>query len=572
MDFFDEIPPWEIDKFRESFQEFMKVGKSGAKETNISNPVIGTRLLDLLLDPEFSDDDEFRRKTCELIARICELDALDLPGEKAASTDLLAVAFNYKRQLIKHLESSGMERAKESLWRNLIQDFFDRFTTELVKRWEGIESERYRVELEEREKDERMLRRENARLRGIYALSLEIASISNPLNIYGYLARKLALILPYDLILVFESSDRKIIEHIFPTNPVSTHEIVNARRKVEDVYELFKREVLDRSRIDVKIHSTVDQKISRENPGEPESVVIPMIDGENTWGMIGVFRKAGKPFDPQDVQALSIVTNMVDLVVRNQRAIARERTLVRSLDEQIDFARSVQEHMIPTGYSGTDFTIQTRFRPSKTLSGDFYQFFKTDLGERGVIIGDVTGHGVAAAMMMMTVMGILSEVIALEKTSFVEMLHRANLRLGLMVSDEFFMTALAVWVDGENQFHYFNMGHPPALLISKGSHEITELPPTGFPLGIYEEIEIEPQEIRFQTGDRILLYTDGIIEAKNENGKNFGLARLEKIFREIANQDSESALDEILKQVTEYAGADGIRDDIALVLINRNPQ
>ena len=567
MDFFNEIPPGEIDKFRESFQEFMKTGKSESTGTNIANPHVGTRLLDLLLDPEFTDDEDFRQKTCELIGRICELDALDLPGEKAASTDLLSIAFNYKKQLIKHLESRGMDRAKEIIWRSLIQDFFDRFTTELVKRWEGIESERYRVELEEREADERTLRRENARLRGIYALSLEIASISNPQNIYSYLARKLALILPFDVILILDSSDKKTVEHVFSPNPISAQDIETARRKVEDVYELFKREVLDRLRIDVKNHSSAEPGIQREKSGEPESVVIPMIDNDNTWGMIGVFRKAGNPFDPQDVQALSIVTNMVDLVVRNQKAITREKLLVRSLDEQIIFARSVQEHMIPNNYTGDDFTIHTRFRPSKTLSGDFYQFFKTDPGERGVIIGDVTGHGVAAAMMMMTVMGILSEVIALEKTSFVEMLHRANLRLGHMVGDEFFVTALAVWVDSENRFHYFNMGHPPALLISKGSNEITELPPIGFPLGIYEEIEIEPQEIRFQVGDRILLYTDGIIEAKNENGRNFGLAQLKKLFTGITNLDGESALDEILTQVTEYAGADGIHDDIALVLV-----
>jgi len=566
--FFDKISSDEIAEFRETFEEFMHSDMPSPDPNRTILHETEKSLLDLLLEPDSSNDTQFSFKILELIERIGELDVLDLPRHHAASSDLLALATKHRKDILENLESKNFDESRKNLWRNRINDFFDRFTLEIVKRWEIIENDRHKKEIDELEKSKINLSRENSYLRRIYSLSLQIASISSPDKTYEYFARKLGLILDLDFIVILDTSDKKPIEYIFHSDRASIKDLDVGRRKTEDVYELFKREAIDRDNIDVVIENPSILRARHSPKNDPESVIVPMIDDENTWGMIGVFRKEGNAFSPQEVQAISIVTSLVELVARNQRTLVRERALSRSLDEQINFARKIQERMLPKDYADNDFKITTRFKPSTILSGDFFHFFKTDLNERGVIIGDVTGHDVAAAMMMMTVMGILNDVFILAETTFEEMIHRANSRLNKTISEQFFVTAMAVWFDISGRLKYINMGHPTGLLSGKNTNPIQELNPTGFPLGIFEEVDLNPQEIDFKPGDRILLYTDGLTEAKDYSGKSFGLEKLKKIFSEASDLDTESTLDVIIKTVNDCVGSSGIHDDIAIAIID----
>lgn len=569
---FDEISSSDVDDFRENFTQFL-LGKGADKsaEKPKASQKVKVRLLDLLLNPESGvGDDEFRDELQHVIERISEMNTLDTAGIVAATSDLITITFEYKTQLLKHLDKNSIEHEKKTLWRRHINDFFDNFILELVRRWEDIEGERHLEELERSETDKDRLEEENNRLKGIYALSIEISKINKPIEIYKYLARKLPSIVTFDNMVILDTSSGVIREHIFPVKKTSIAEISAGRSRIEDIYELFQRVVIIREKVEVEIYDNADVDEKADGVDIPESIFVPMIDNDNTWGIVGVLRRAGNPFNPQEVQSLSIVTSLVDQIVRNINAIRRERDLSRSVDEQISFARTIQQNVLPDSIKSDKLTIETRFKPSDTISGDFYQFFKTSTNDTGVVIGDVTGHGVAAGLMMMTVMGILTEVFATEGLSVTQMLHRANQNVSRIVIEEFFVTGLTLWVSSNNTLKYFNAGHPPGLLLKKETGEIVELYPGGYPLGIFDDQEVTAREVPFASGDRILLYTDGLTEAKDNSGRLFGIEKLKNLFISTIDSSCDVLLDEILQTVYDHAGTDNLRDDVALVLIENN--
>lgn len=566
---FDEISSSDADDFRENFTQFL-LGKGLDKSTkkNSASQKVKIRLLDLLLNPESgAKDDDFRGELQNVIERISEINILDTPGIPAATSDILEITFEYKNQILKHLDNNTIPDDKKTLWRRHINEFFDNFILELVRRWESFESERYIEELERAQTDKEHLEKENNRLKGIYALSIEIAKIANPNEIYGYLAQKLPSILAFDNLIILDASTGKIQEQVFPVNKTSLSEINAGRNKIEDVYELFQRIVIIRDLVETQIHDIDKVDRQAEHVDAPESVFVPMLEKDYTWGIIGVLRRAGHPFNSQEVQSLSIVTSLVDQIVRNINVIRRERTLARSLDDQLKIAKSIQINVLPDSFKSDQLTIETRFKPSETISGDFYQFFKTNTNDSGVVIGDVTGHGVAAGLLMMTVMGILTEVFAIEGLSITQMLQRANQNLSRIVNEEFFVTALALWISPDNKLRYFNAGHPPGLLYRKKTGDIIELYPDAFPLGIFEDQQVTAKEVPLDSSDRILLYTDGLIEAKDKYNTQFGIDKLKALFMDKVNSSCDFLLDEILDAVYYHAGTDDLRDDVALVLI-----
>ncbi len=566
---FDEISSTDADDFRENFTQFL-LGKGIEKSAkkNSASQKVKIRLLDLLLNPEAGAKDvDFRSELHNVIERISEINILDTPGMPAATSDILEITFEYKSQILKHLDNNTIPDDKKTVWRQHINEFFDDFILELVRRWENFESERYIEELERAQIDKEHLEKENNRLKGIYALSIEIAKIANPNEIYRYLAQKLQSILVFDNLIILDASSGQIREQIFPVNKTSICEIDAGRKKIEDVYELFQRVVITRDLVETQIHDSDKIDTQAEDVDAPESVFVPMLESDHTWGIIGVLRRAGHPFNSQEVQSLSIVTSLVDQIVRNINVIRRERTLARSLDDQLKLAKTIQINVLPDSFKSDQLTIETRFKPSETISGDFYQFFKTNTNDTGVLIGDVTGHGVAAGLMMMTVMGILTEVFAIESLSITQMLQRANQNLSRIVNEEFFVTGLALWVSPDNKLRYFNAGHPPGLLYRKKAGDILELYPDAFPLGIFEDQKVTAKEVPLESGDRILLYTDGLIEARDKNNTQFGIPKLKDLFIKKINSSCEVLLDEILDAVYYHAGTDDLRDDVALVLI-----
>jgi sigma-B regulation protein RsbU (phosphoserine phosphatase) len=504
------------------------------------------------------------------------------PDTFKSVTGLIESVQGQKYSLLHRLGKKKFDGSTKDLLTKHVLQFYDSLTLELVRKAEDIKysstydpNKHFRLNANQIDdpifnvQKHVLLQEENNRLKEIYALSLEIASQNSSTRIYEFIAERLQSIVSYSTLIILDASNDKLFEYIFPVKQISKKDIEYVRNEIEELFELFDRTTINRAVVFTKAYDE-DYIINDEScHTNPEIAFLPMIENGRTWGILGALRDSGNPFTPQEMRSLSIVTSLIALVVRNINAMDHQHDLRRSMMEQINFAKTVQKRVLPSELRTDKMIIQTHFQPSESISGDFYKFFNSDKNSYGVIIGDVTGHGLAAGLMMMTVMGILTEALTLKDVNLAEMFRKANQNLTEIVNSEFLLTSLAIWYSDDGKLQYFNAGHPPGLLYKMRSHELVELSSTCLPMGIFLDLDLDVNELIVDEDFRILLYTDGLIEARDKNRKQFGIDKVKELFSQTSGLSCSSALETILSAVNAHSETISLKDDLALVIIEK---
>lgn len=252
------------------------------------------------------------------------------------------------------------------------------------------------------------------------------------------------------------------------------------------------------------------------------------------------------------------------------RDVTRERKLELELIEKnkkmskdLGFAKRIQEKILPTKEVFHNIIFDYIYEPSEMLSGDIFDIFYIDEDNIGIYISDVSGHGVAAAMMTMFIRqtmrsikeDILSPSVALSE------LYRRFSTLNLEV-DKYFTIFYGVFNKTTYEFKYANGGHN-CIPIKFNKDEIELLEAKGFPIVLlFDKIIYEEKTVQLEIGDSILFYTDGITESKDQEGREFGTERVLEI---IKNSDG-NILEEIDQTINKFSWGEQ-QDDFALVLI-----
>lgn len=214
-------------------------------------------------------------------------------------------------------------------------------------------------------------------------------------------------------------------------------------------------------------------------------------------------------------------------------------------------------------------SISSVFIPAFEVGGDYYDFFETGDDKFGFVIADVSGKGISAAFIMAEVKGIfetLSRIIDSPK----EILVKANQVLRETLSRSSFVSALYGVIDLKNEKLYLaRAGHCPALLVRNSA--VLEFKPEGMGLGLasndFFEKTIQAQEIDLKDNDTLILYTDGITEAKNKELDDFGDKRLSKIVIDNADKSADDIANKIIHDVTVFSSSHSQYDDITLVIL-----
>jgi serine phosphatase RsbU (regulator of sigma subunit) len=215
------------------------------------------------------------------------------------------------------------------------------------------------------------------------------------------------------------------------------------------------------------------------------------------------------------------------------------------------------------------------WNPARAVSGDFYDFVLFPDHKLCILIGDVTDKGLPAALVMATTRSVL-RVAAKKRISPGEVLKQVNDLLWPDMPSKMFVTCLCAIVDlPTGEIRFANAGHDlPYQITSSG---LVELRATGFPLGILPDIRYDEAEAVLEPGEKILLYSDGLIEAHNPQGEMFGFARLKKILAdnpcgEPGAQPGEQAMINFLnRQLLEFTGPGWEQeDDVTMVVVERS--
>jgi ketosteroid isomerase-like protein len=249
-----------------------------------------------------------------------------------------------------------------------------------------------------------------------------------------------------------------------------------------------------------------------------------------------------------------------------QERIERER-----VEQELQVARSIQQASLPKEVPQLEgWQISPFYKPAREVGGDFYDFHLLPEGRLGVVVGDATGKGVPAALVMSTTCGMLQLAArALDSTSPGEVLAQVNETLFARIPSNMFVTCFYAILDpNSGSLSYANAGHDLPYLWHGGEAE--ELRARGMPLGLMPGMSYEEKEVVLEPRDNVLLYSDGLVEAHDPEGEMIGFPRLRAF---VAEQGEEGSLGEFcLEKLYSFVGEGWEQeDDITLLTLRRSP-
>jgi len=249
-----------------------------------------------------------------------------------------------------------------------------------------------------------------------------------------------------------------------------------------------------------------------------------------------------------------------------EMVFASERRLL-SIEKELAIAREIQTSILPSGSPEIkNLRITAAYRPMTAVAGDFYEFIPIDQHRVGVLVADVSGHGVPAALIAAMLKVAIQSVIPWAHDPQ-EVLSGLN-RIFYGKPRDQFVTAAYLFIDSQHHNALYSAaGHPPLLLLRGGKLERIES--NGLVLGVMPEPEYPVHEMSIRSGDRFLLYTDGVLEAENARGEAFGDTKLEHVILDTKMRAQSELVDRLLNEIRAWQpAAVAQQDDITLVVID----
>ena len=257
-------------------------------------------------------------------------------------------------------------------------------------------------------------------------------------------------------------------------------------------------------------------------------------------------------------------------VVTARRFFADQRELA-VVESEMATARSIQSSILPDAAPAIpNLDIAARFIPARWVGGDVYDFLPVDERRLALLVADVTGHGVPAALIASMVKVAFSSQIA-----HAHQPGRVLTEMNRVLSGRFegrFVTAACVYFDADGVSASYSLaGHVPPLMRRHRTGDIVELREGGFPLGLFPEATYPTETVAFEPGDRLMLYTDGLTDARNASGAWFGDRELQAFVAGSRDGSAEAFLDELISHVNRWSGRDGgpPDDDLTAVVVDR---
>src|SRR5215210_7767075 len=279
--------------------------------------------------------------------------------------------------------------------------------------------------------------------------------------------------------------------------------------------------------------------------------------------------------DSEFVVGLANLVSQVATAIRMRREIqAREQRLKQEvharerIEQELHVARRIQQASLPEVVPELEgWEIAPSYRPAREVGGDFFDFIELEDGRLGLVVGDATGKGVPAALVMSTTCGMLRAVAQASDYSPGEVLQRVNEALTTRIPANMFVTCFYGVLDpGTGSFAYANAGHDLPYVRRGGDAE--ELMARGMPLGLMPGMTYEEKEITLGAGDRALFYSDGLVEAHSPEGEMFGFPRLRALVA--VHAEAEPLVDFLMGELYSFTGEGWEQeDDITLVTLQR---
>jgi phosphoserine phosphatase RsbU/P len=306
------------------------------------------------------------------------------------------------------------------------------------------------------------------------------------------------------------------------------------------------------------------------------ALMLPLVVNQKTIGRLFLIKEVKDGFNKEMINIINTFVGQASISVENYRllneAIKNER-----YKEELKIAQRVQRSLLPTELHHDDcFEISGISEAADEVGGDYYETKQINSNLFAIIIGDVSGKGTSAAFNMSQMKGIFHSLVQLNPSPG-EFLAKANVALSQCLERNHFITTAYYLVDTKNKkIRYSRAGHCPTLFYDSSLKSCNYLSSEGLGLGILRsalyENYIHEHEFEFETEDILLLYTDGIIEAKNASGVEFGYDRLKKTLMDLHQFSAMEIQKKIIEHIYRFVGQNSMPDDdFSLLVIKFNP-
>ncbi|MEZ6093333.1 MAG: SpoIIE family protein phosphatase [Pirellulaceae bacterium] len=297
----------------------------------------------------------------------------------------------------------------------------------------------------------------------------------------------------------------------------------------------------------------------------------PLVNSEGV--AIGVIQidtlRSAIAFDEGDLEVLVTATMQASLALQNVELYSRVAE-TRRLEEDLKLAHEVQQRFLPQRHpENPAYRFFTYYRPMAQVGGDYYDFIPLDENRLAIVVADVVGHGIAAAMLMAKISAETRFAIALNPEPTVA-ISQVNRSLSTLNLDKFVTLAMGLLDVRDHSLTIVNAGHMlPIHVHSAGQIDEIRFKGGGLPLGVLEDAKYGSHKIELAAGDSVVFYTDGVNECMDGNGEQLGI---KAILDELQQSQAKTA-DGIGKIVTQavkrHVGDSDQIDDICLVVLNR---
>ncbi|MBN1480937.1 GAF domain-containing protein [candidate division KSB1 bacterium] len=300
-------------------------------------------------------------------------------------------------------------------------------------------------------------------------------------------------------------------------------------------------------------------------------IAVPMIASDRLLGFLYVGKRYEFGFEQDDAEMLRAFSDQATIAVENARLV--EESIVKErLEQELKIAHEAQMKLLPKQMPKlAGFELEAVCVTANEVGGDYYDFFELGHNKLGIVIGDVSGKGPSAAFYTAEVKGIM-EALAKEALSPQEMLVATNEILYRNFDRKTFISLIYGIIDAESKlFAFCRAGHCPILYVRETRVECERLEPKGLGIGLDAgplfQKSLQPQSIQLSSGDTLLLYTDGLTEARNINGEEFGENRLAATLLAVKNKASIDMKKHIVHSVYTFFDGQNAYDDLTFIIV-----
>lgn len=301
----------------------------------------------------------------------------------------------------------------------------------------------------------------------------------------------------------------------------------------------------------------------------------PLVLGERNMGILAVAKSVERGgFTPHEFDVFRSAAEQSAFALGS--AMAQQEAMEKKrIDDELRSASELQRLLLPQRWPETGgYHLAVHSAPAKVLSGDYYDFIEVDEGHTGVVIADVSGKGFPASLVMATCRALLRGQARGERSP-TAVLSRVNRMIFNDIREDMFVSlAYCILEQGSGRVTLSRAGHDAPLLYSRRTGTVAPLKPPGLAIGIDGGGKVFDRSTRdfvfeMDPGDCLLLYTDGVNEAVDASGDEFGLARLNATFSAAARSGARGVVEEFQRALAEFTGGTPLNDDVTIVVLER---